>query len=345
VAYGIDEYGEDQAPPGYMGQAPPQVEQQQDPMRAMKRQRLLAALAAGLGNPNRGGGFLGGLTSGFSGAVGGAQQFDVVRGEQYRQQQRDEAQQRRDDEARQRWNATFGETVRHNKATEVERPTASRADPYESEISQLQARADFLEGNPDLKWMVPRHDPPTPAAPRNDKMVQVEGPDGKPMYVPESEAAGRHPARERSLIKGQERTALAFYNRAKEAEGNIAALEEKISKMSTPDQFRLRFAPNIMQSSDQQVYRQAQRAFTEARLRKESGAAIPTSEYDNDSKTYFAQPGDAPATIAKKRSARQKVLNGMKFQSGAAYEEYYGEPNTPPGRANTVEDLGAKYGF
>jgi hypothetical protein len=170
------------------------------------------------------------------------------------------------------------------------------------------------------------------ANPRQDRVVQVEGPDGRPMWVRESDAVGKPAAQAARAVTGSERSVLAFYNRAKDAEGTISApdqsgvtLEDKVAKGGLRTQLGLQYAPNIMQSSDQQAYRQAQRAFTEARLRKESGAAIPTSEYENDAKTYFAQPGDAPETIEQKRQKRQTVLEGLKFASGRAYDEFYGE--------------------
>lgn len=128
---------------------------------------------------------------------------------------------------------------------------------------------------------------------------------------------------------GAERTALAYFNRAKQASDDIGTMEEGIAKMGLAGQARLQMAPNFLQSPENQQYRQAQRAFTEARLRKESGAAIPTAEYENDSKTYFAQPGDGPDVIAQKREARQRVLEGLQFASGKAYEEFYGSPNQP----------------
>lgn len=127
---------------------------------------------------------------------------------------------------------------------------------------------------------------------------------------------------------GAERSALAFYNRMKNASDEIisSGLEDRMAKQNLAAQGQLRYAPNVLQTGEQQQYRQAQRAFTEARLRKESGAAINASEYDNDSKTYFAQPGDSPQVIEQKRRGRAKVLNGLAVQAGPAYDEYYGAP-------------------
>lgn len=173
----------------------------------------------------------------------------------------------------------------------------------------------------------------------NERLVQVEGPDGRATWVRESEAAGKPAAQAARAVTGAERGVLAYYNRAKDAEGTISApdasgrtLEDRVAKGGIGTQLGLQYAPNILQSSDQQAYRQAQRAFTEARLRKESGAAIPTSEYENDAKTYFAQPGDRPEVIEQKRLKRQTVLEGLKFSSGRAYDEFYGEQNKPQDR-------------
>lgn len=132
---------------------------------------------------------------------------------------------------------------------------------------------------------------------------------------------------------GSEKQTLSYYNRMKTAEETIQALEGKMANMPLPQQYQMRYAPNQFQSSDQQKYRQAQRAFTEARLRKESGAAIPQGEYDTDAQTYFAQPGDSPEVRAQKRAARKSVLDGLKFSSGRAYEEFYGETGGNSGGA------------
>jgi hypothetical protein len=134
---------------------------------------------------------------------------------------------------------------------------------------------------------------------------------------------------------GLEKKALGFYNTGRGAidlitrvpEGGGQSLEERIglSGMAT---FATKL-PNWMQSGEVQQYVQAQRSFTEARLRQVSGSAINASEYDNDAKMFFAQPGDEPATILQKQFLREKVLDGLKFQSGPAYFEYYGAEGSP----------------
>lgn len=170
--------------------------------------------------------------------------------------------------------------------------------------------------------------------PKDERLVQVMK-NGIVTWVRESQAEGQPAAQAARAVTGQERNVLAFFNRAEQAANIVTPLEDRISKMGLIGQAGLQTLPNFLQPEQNQSYRQAQRAFTEARLRKESGAAIPPAEYENDSKTYFAQPGDTAATLEQKRKARQTVLDGLAFSSGKAYEEYYGEPFKKPGGSAT----------
>lgn len=165
--------------------------------------------------------------------------------------------------------------------------------------------------------------------PRDERLVQVMGPDGTPIWTKESQAAGKPAAQAPRAVTGAERQTLSYYNRAKQATEDITPLEEQIAKSGLGTQLQMQYAPNMLQNQTQQSYRQAQRSFTEARLRKESGAAIPTAEYENDARTYFAQPGDSPATLEQKRRARAVVLEGMRNSAGRAYEEFYGPDGQP----------------
>ena len=280
-------------------------------------QRLLAALAGGLGAQNQGEGFGGGFGAGFSGAVGGGMAFQRQRHEEMRQQQRDEAEQRRHQRATEQWEASFGLQKRQE-----ERMAARDARPDTPAVGAIP----WYEALPDTdprKGLYRTDATREPTGARPEKPQPWELPPGQQAKILDWNKRLKAVTPRAKPATGAERTALAFYNRAKEAEGTIGQLEGKIAQSSLTDQYRLRYAPNVMQTPDQQVYRQAQRSFTEARLRKESGAAIPTAEYENDSKTYFAQPGDSKATIQKKTKARQSVLNGLKFSSGRAYDEYY----------------------
>lgn len=70
-------------------------------------------------------------------------------------------------------------------------------------------------------------------------------------------------------------------------------------------------AANFTQSAEQQQVEQAQRDFINATLRRESGAAISSSEFDNARKQYFPQVGDSAEVIAQKRANRDIATRGI----------------------------------
>lgn len=129
-----------------------------------------------------------------------------------------------------------------------------------------------------------------------------------------------------------EQQSLIFFSRMKEAVDNLDAVETDIRGLGTLGQIRLNYAPAIAQSSEQQLYTQASRQFTEARLRKDSGAAIPPEEFANDRRMYFPQPGDDNETLEQKRKARETALAAIRQASGNAYWELYGESPTTVSR-------------
>jgi hypothetical protein len=55
---------------------------------------------------------------------------------------------------------------------------------------------------------------------------------------------------------------------------------------------------NYLTSDQGQQFQTAARAWIWAKLRKESGAAVPPAEAQQEFETYFPQPGDTPARIA-----------------------------------------------
>jgi hypothetical protein len=173
--------------------------------------------------------------------------------------------------------------------------------------------------------------------------VEAVGADGQPVQLntttnqtrPYPEGVSPKATAKERAVTGVEKNVLNFYNRAQKALDDIAPLENKIADAGYMDQARLQYqgpGSNLLQSKDQQQYRQAQRSFTEARLRKDSGGAIKDEEYEYDAKTYFAQPGDEEPVRLQKKAARETILASLAYASGKAYEEYYGSP--PPTPAN-----------
>lgn len=160
----------------------------------------------------------------------------------------------------------------------------------------------------------------------NEPLEKIVGPDGKVVFVPRSQAIGKTPgAGTEKSSSGVQKRVLNFFNRAEQADKDLEALEPEIEKLGLARQARQALAPNFLQSQLGQSYIAAQRAFTEARLRKDSGAAIPKEEFESDRKTYFVQPGDSKQTIQDKNRARAAMLASLAFESGQALGEFVGD--------------------
>ncbi len=126
---------------------------------------------------------------------------------------------------------------------------------------------------------------------------------------------------------GAARGALKFFMRAANADDDAAKFEDEIANSGLIGQMQTNLAPNFLQSTNQQRYRQAQRSVTEARLRKDSGAAIPPSEFENDAKMYFVQPGDSPEVVEQKRKHRAMAILAMSREAAGAMGEEYDDPD------------------
>jgi hypothetical protein len=94
---------------------------------------------------------------------------------------------------------------------------------------------------------------------------------------------------------------------------------------------RVPFIDNWLKSSDRQRAEQAQRDFINAQLRRESGAAIGTSEFETGGKQYFPQFGDSPEVLKQKSEARQQAIANMQRASGPVPE--------PPKQANQPQAM------
>jgi len=75
-------------------------------------------------------------------------------------------------------------------------------------------------------------------------------------------------------------------------------------------------AGNTMLGPNEQQVEQAQRDFVNAVLRKESGASISPSEFENAYKQYFPTIGDSERVIKQKADNRQKELEGLLTATG-----------------------------
>jgi hypothetical protein len=80
---------------------------------------------------------------------------------------------------------------------------------------------------------------------------------------------------------------------------------------------------NFMTSPDYQRFDQAKRDFVNAVLRRESGAAISSSEFENAYKQYFPQPGDSKERLAEKQKNRQDTIAGIAGGGGPNYRPQF----------------------
>lgn len=78
-------------------------------------------------------------------------------------------------------------------------------------------------------------------------------------------------------------------------------------------------AGNFMVGPEYQMAEQAQRDFLNAILRRESGAVISPSEFDNAKKQYFPQPGDSAEVIKQKAQNRELAIQGVMRSAGPNY--------------------------
>lgn len=122
-----------------------------------------------------------------------------------------------------------------------------------------------------------------------------------------------------------------FYERASGANDVFLDIEKQIAAKGFFSRLWMTAGPEILQSELGRLYLASQKQFTEARLRKDSGAAIPPSEFENDKRMYFPQPGDSDAVIAQKRNARQIVLQALEREGKAAapFGSTSGSPTLP----------------
>lgn len=181
--------------------------------------------------------------------------------------------------------------------------------------------------------------------------VLMQGPDGKlyeekidPKFTPKKSRSGK-------LTEG-ERNSTALYNNAQnalkvleemEAQGFRPTIGTSFKKMVTPEEFE-----GHVLSDDELRYQQAAEDFTAAKLRLESGAAIPDSEIKQQARIYMRKSGESDNIGSQKASARRSALEGMKFKAGQGAEMIgqgiRGESDLTPEEEEELRQLEAEFG-
>lgn len=129
-------------------------------------------------------------------------------------------------------------------------------------------------------------------------------------------------------------TAAGFANRMAAAEENIAKAMEHFNPSSAAK------GRGPLKNMPQRSYEAAQRAWIEAHLRKDSGAAIGKDEYENARKTYFPEAFDPPLVVRQKAQARAEAQRSMIAQSQGAYESMFEGPRPYPEGTIIENDAG-----
>lgn len=119
---------------------------------------------------------------------------------------------------------------------------------------------------------------------------------------------------------------LGFYTRADTANTVLNNLDKWAADLNIIGQTWQNLAPDVLKTNNGKTYDQARRQFSEAYLRRDSGAVISPTEYASADKIYFVQPGDTDKIIAQKKKARETIINSLKIGSGNAVNQL-NQPN------------------
>lgn len=131
--------------------------------------------------------------------------------------------------------------------------------------------------------------------------------------VPVTQGGAPIGPKDKNLTDAQAKAAL-FGARMQAADKIMNDLAQQGKMFSTPGAragFGVGSAVNVVNSAEAQKLDQAKRDFINAVLRRESGAVISDSEFDNAEKQYFPQVGDAPSVIQQKAANRALATRGI----------------------------------
>lgn len=116
-----------------------------------------------------------------------------------------------------------------------------------------------------------------------------------------------------------QQTVAGYAVRSEQALPIIKNLEKDISGMNSASFWVESRLPSSFQSSTYKAYDQASKNFINAVLRRESGAAIAQSEFDNAREQYLPMPGDNTTILKQKEDTRNIVYQNLVQSSGTAY--------------------------
>lgn len=111
-------------------------------------------------------------------------------------------------------------------------------------------------------------------------------------------------------------TAATFAERTRKSSQGI---DDLLAKGFDPTSFSssiMERIPEIAKPGPNKQFEQHKRNFVNSVLRRESGAAISASEFENANKQYFPVAGDTPEVIEQKRQNRLDAIAGLETAAG-----------------------------
>ena len=116
-----------------------------------------------------------------------------------------------------------------------------------------------------------------------------------------------------------QQTVAEYAARLEQAEPILVSLQDGISGMN-----RVAFAtqlamPATLRSAEMKQYTQAASNFINAKLRRESGAVIASSEFTEARSQYLPAAGDSDELLKQKKANRDLVFASMRKAAGTAY--------------------------
>jgi hypothetical protein len=155
--------------------------------------------------------------------------------------------------------------------------------------------------------------------------IKTTGPEG-PIQTGTPQNVSGNPFSEGGKFNGDQAKAAGFTDRMLQSESILRGrsdaqpgLEGQGADFFQTQKSKIPVVGNYIVSEDRQKYDQAKRDFINAQLRRESGAAISSSEFESADKQYFPVPGDSPDTIKQKAANRRAAVEAMGREGGGSY--------------------------
>lgn len=117
-----------------------------------------------------------------------------------------------------------------------------------------------------------------------------------------------------------QRLAAGFAERTQAAGDVITELGEQFTGLASR---AVGVVPSGARTQNRQVFDQAVRNFINATLRRESGAAIAPSEFENANLQYIPQPGDKADVLEQKQKNRETISASLQLEAGSAFGELH----------------------